>query len=86
MAFLRLQKRLAAAVLKCGQRRIWIDPNETNEVALANSRKAPILINRQKHQKTVQRWSHHEETSSYALSLQTQTICCCKKEGYKSSS
>merc|ERR1719478_2082713 len=39
MAFLRLQKRLAATVLKCGKRRVWIDPNETNEVKLANSRK-----------------------------------------------
>ena len=39
MAFLRLQKRLAATVLKCGKRRVWIDPNECNEVALANSRK-----------------------------------------------
>ena len=39
MAFLRLQKRLAATVLKCGKRRVWIDPNETNEVALANSSK-----------------------------------------------
>jgi len=39
MAFLRLQKRLAASVLKCGKRRVWIDPNETSEVALANSRK-----------------------------------------------
>jgi large subunit ribosomal protein L19e len=39
MAFLRLQKRLAASVLKCGRKRVWIDPNETNEVALANSRK-----------------------------------------------
>jgi large subunit ribosomal protein L19e len=36
---LRLQRRLAASVLKCGQKRIWIDPNETSEVALANSRK-----------------------------------------------
>jgi len=39
MAFLRLQKRLASAVLKCGRKRVWIDPNETSEVALANSRK-----------------------------------------------
>merc|ERR1719225_643276 len=39
MAFLRLQKRLAASVLKCGRKRVWIDPNETSEVALANSRK-----------------------------------------------
>merc|ERR1711957_621846 len=35
----RLQKRLAATVLKCGKKRVWIDPNETSEVALANSRK-----------------------------------------------
>merc|ERR1711870_211330 len=39
MEFLRLQKRMAATVLKCGRKRVWIDPNETNEVALANSRK-----------------------------------------------
>ena len=40
MAFLRLQKRLAATVLKCGKKRVWTDPNETNEVALANSSKS----------------------------------------------
>jgi large subunit ribosomal protein L19e len=39
MAMLRLQRRLAASVLKCGKKRVWIDPNETTEVALANSRK-----------------------------------------------
>ena len=39
MAMLRLQRRLAASVLKCGRKRVWIDPNETSEVALANSRK-----------------------------------------------
>ena len=39
MAFLRLQKRLAAKVMKCGRKRVWIDPNETNEVQIANSRK-----------------------------------------------
>ncbi|KAJ3145786.1 hypothetical protein HK101_002401 [Irineochytrium annulatum] len=36
---LRTQKRLAAAVLKCGQRKIWLDPNETSEIANHNSRK-----------------------------------------------
>jgi large subunit ribosomal protein L19e len=39
MVLLRLQKRLAAAVLKCGQRKIWLDPNETSEIGNANSRK-----------------------------------------------
>ena len=36
---LKLQKRLAASVLKCGRRKIWLDPNESNEIALANSRR-----------------------------------------------
>ena len=44
MAFLRLQRRLAATVLKCGKNRVWIDPNECNEVALANSSKYTFLI------------------------------------------
>ena len=35
---LKLQKRLAASVLKCGKRRIWLDPNEVNEISMANSR------------------------------------------------
>ena len=34
---LRLQKRLAATVLKCGKNKVWLDPNETNEIANANS-------------------------------------------------
>eukprot|EP01135_Chromosphaera_perkinsii_P010001 Nk52_evm36s1992 gene=Nk52_evmTU36s1992 len=38
MVTLRLQKRLAASVLKCGKRKIWLDPNETNEISNANSR------------------------------------------------
>ncbi|KAI9285740.1 ribosomal protein L19/L19e domain-containing protein [Umbelopsis sp. AD052] len=32
------QKRLAASVLKCGQRKVWLDPNEVNEISNANSR------------------------------------------------
>jgi len=35
---LRSQKRLAAKVLKCGKNKIWLDPNETNEISNANSR------------------------------------------------
>merc|ERR1712198_13601 len=38
MSTLRLQKRLAAAVLKCGKNKVWLDPNEINEIANANSR------------------------------------------------
>jgi len=35
---LKLQKRLASAVLKCGRNKIWLDPNETSEISNANSR------------------------------------------------
>merc|ERR1712124_56636 len=38
MVALKLQKRLASSVLKCGQRKIWLDPNEVNEISMANSR------------------------------------------------
>merc|ERR1711908_100684 len=38
MVSVKLQKRLAASVLKCGQRKIWLDPNEVNEISMANSR------------------------------------------------
>ena len=31
-------QRLAASVLKCGKRKIWLDPNEANEISNANSR------------------------------------------------
>merc|ERR1719492_218197 len=35
---LKVQKRLAASVLKCGARKVWLDPNETTEIQMANSR------------------------------------------------
>merc|ERR1712138_366332 len=38
MVSLKLQKRQAASVLKCGKRKIWLDPNEVNEISMANSR------------------------------------------------
>ncbi|KAI8903126.1 putative ribosomal protein L19e [Gorgonomyces haynaldii] len=39
MVNLKTQKRLAAAVLGCGKRKVWLDPNEVQEIANANSRK-----------------------------------------------
>ncbi|KAF7261344.1 hypothetical protein EG68_01395 [Paragonimus skrjabini miyazakii] len=39
MSNFRPQKRLAAAVLGCGKKKIWLDPNETSTIANANSRK-----------------------------------------------
>merc|ERR1712060_183251 len=38
MSTLRVQKRLAASVLKCGKKKIWLDPNESTEIGNANSR------------------------------------------------
>ncbi|KAK5629172.1 hypothetical protein RRF57_004887 [Xylaria bambusicola] len=35
---LRTQKRLAASVIGCGKRKIWLDPNEVSEISNANSR------------------------------------------------
>merc|ERR1712137_279010 len=38
MTSLKFQKRLAADVLNCGKIKIWLDPNETSDIGLANSR------------------------------------------------
>lgn len=38
MVSLKLQKRLAASVMQCGLRKVWLDPNENNEISMANSR------------------------------------------------
>ncbi|XXG55464.1 hypothetical protein AAC387_Pa03g3129 [Persea americana] len=38
MVSLKLQKRLASSVLKCGKGKVWLDPNETSEISMANSR------------------------------------------------
>ncbi|XP_046854319.1 60S ribosomal protein L19-like [Xenia sp. Carnegie-2017] len=38
MSSLKLQKRLASSVMKCGKRKVWLDPNEASEIANANSR------------------------------------------------
>ncbi|XP_016709619.1 60S ribosomal protein L19-3 isoform X1 [Gossypium hirsutum] len=37
MVSLKLQKRLSASVLKCGKGKVWLDPNEVNEISMANS-------------------------------------------------
>jgi large subunit ribosomal protein L19e len=38
MVNLVTQKRLASAVIGCGKRKIWLDPNEQSEISNANSR------------------------------------------------
>ncbi|CAF4004241.1 unnamed protein product [Rotaria sp. Silwood2] len=37
---LRVQKRLASSILRCGNKKIWLDPNEANEIANANTRQS----------------------------------------------
>ena len=37
MVSLKLQKRLAASELSCGQRKVWLDPNEVTDISMANS-------------------------------------------------
>ena len=39
MVSLKVQKRLASSVMKCGERRVWLDPNEASEISLATSRR-----------------------------------------------
>ena len=39
MSSLKLQKRLSASVMKCGRKKVWLDPNEASEISNANSRK-----------------------------------------------
>jgi large subunit ribosomal protein L19e len=38
MVSLKLQKRLAASVMKCGKGKVWLDPNESSDISMANSR------------------------------------------------
>jgi large subunit ribosomal protein L19e len=40
MSSLRVQKRLASSILGCGKKKIWLDPNEANEIANANTRQS----------------------------------------------
>ena len=38
MVTLRLQRRLAASVLKCGKNRVWLDPEEATKLGDASTR------------------------------------------------
>jgi large subunit ribosomal protein L19e len=38
MVSLKIQKRLAASVMKCGKGKVWLDPNESGDISMANSR------------------------------------------------
>lgn len=66
MVSLKTQKRLAAAVLKCGRRRVWIDPNEADQISQANSSNNQRNL-RGCHSQARQRRSSHEEEDYRAL-------------------
>lgn len=38
MVQLKLQKRLAASVMKCGKRKVWLDPEEATQIGAAKTR------------------------------------------------
>lgn len=38
MNTLKMQRRIAAELLKCGENRVWIDPEKVDEVASAITR------------------------------------------------
>ena len=44
MVSLKLQKRLTSSVLKCGKGKVWLDPNEVNEISMANSHENPLSL------------------------------------------
>lgn len=48
MVSLKLQKRLAASVMGCGLRKVWLDPNEANEISMANSRESKLYMKRKR--------------------------------------
>ncbi|XP_020834579.1 LOW QUALITY PROTEIN: large ribosomal subunit protein eL19-like [Phascolarctos cinereus] len=37
MSYVRNSSKVAKTVLRCGKKKIWLDPNETNEIANSNS-------------------------------------------------
>ena len=88
MAFLRLQKRLAATVLKCGKGRVWIDPNECNEVALANSRKyldsinfTPFTHTCRKHDNATRNYSEAPPIlETFALATSEESLMCGRRD------
>uniref|UniRef100_A0A2K5CYD7 Large ribosomal subunit protein eL19 n=1 Tax=Aotus nancymaae TaxID=37293 RepID=A0A2K5CYD7_AOTNA len=46
MSMLRLQKRLASSVLRCGKKKVWLDLNETNEIQIRKLIKDGLIISK----------------------------------------
>ncbi len=43
MVSLKLQKRLASSIIGVGKRKIWLDPNESSEIGMANSSMSRLI-------------------------------------------
>ena len=81
MVSLKLQKRLAASILKTGKRKIFLDPNEANEIGMANSRqamkklikdgfvheKAPVVHSKARHNAYLEAKSKGRHTGKFIL-------------------
>ncbi|KAK6228269.1 hypothetical protein SCA6_000609 [Theobroma cacao] len=65
---LKLQKRLSASVLKCGKGKVRLDPDEVNEISMANSRLSELPVELMTRQDS---WSL-EGNDSNALMLSTK--------------
>ena len=79
MANLRHQKRLAACVMKCGKRRVFLDPNEASEIALATTSNLNINL-RKKHQEASQGWSRRQEGRYRSLKSKSKTLRCSQEK------
>ena len=66
MVSLKLQKRLAASVLDCGLRKVWLDPNEVNDISMANSSK---FLSHASWHFSNRNWSGLASCSSLSLAL-----------------
>jgi len=42
MVSMKLQKRIASSILKCGKRKVWLDPNELRKIRITSSSKYEI--------------------------------------------
>ncbi|KAJ0051935.1 hypothetical protein Pint_00933 [Pistacia integerrima] len=94
MVSLKLQKRLAASVLKCGRGKVWLDPNEVNEISMANSRqnirklvkdgfiiRKPTKIHSRSRARRMKEAKRKGRHSGYGIFLSFIRYGTCKRKG-----
>ncbi|RWW01086.1 hypothetical protein GW17_00035902 [Ensete ventricosum] len=81
MVSLKLQKRLAASVLRCGRHKVWLDPHEVNHIAVANSSELPTFSLWGKHKKVSEGWTRDKETSKDSLTVSSTASTGSQEEG-----